>query len=125
MRRSGKAVQGHIDVIATRAGQRSHGAVADFARHGADAFQISARSDGEAGLNNVHAKRFQLPGHADFFRNAHGESGGLFPVPQRGIEDAYDVDGLQHSPTLSISSQMNNRVKFILLVTAIKSYYMG
>jgi hypothetical protein len=49
----------------------------------------------------------------------------LFPVQQRGIEEAYDVHGSSHSPTLSISSEIVHRVKFIILVSAIKSYYIG
>src|SRR4030081_999019 len=91
MRRAFKAVQSHIDVTLARACQRRDRAIANFARHGADAFQITARSDREAGLNNVHAKRFKLPRHAYFFWRGHGKSGRLLAVPQRGIEDAYDI----------------------------------
>src|ERR1700682_4612949 len=123
MRSSRKPLQSHVDIVTTRSRQRRYSAIADFPHHGAHAFQISARSDREAGLNNVHAKRFKLPGHPYFFRHGHGESRRLFPIPQRGIEDAYDVHRSAHSPTLSISSQRGKRVKFIILVTAIKSYY--
>src|SRR3984893_17449007 len=125
MRRTSNAVQRRIDVVTAGARQPRHGARAAFTRHGAHAFEAPARGDGEAGLNDVHAKRFELPGHADFFRHGHGESRGLFPVSQRGIEDAYDVHRSAHSPALSISSQMVNPVKFIILVSAIKPYYRG
>src|SRR5258708_35768766 len=91
MRRSSQTVQGRIDVVATRPSQRRHCAVADFTCYRAHTFQVPVRSDGEARLYDVHTKRFKLPGHPDFFRNGHGKSWGLFPIPQRGIEDAYDV----------------------------------
>src|SRR5258706_1919190 len=125
MRRTLKAFQRYVDVIAPRTRQRRHGAIADFARHGAHAFQISTRSDREAGLNDVHAKRFELPCHADFFRHGHGKSRRLFPIPQRRIEDAYNVHKSVHPPTLCISYYKGKRVKFIILVSAIKSYYIG
>src|SRR3979411_1561737 len=123
MRCFGKAVQGRIDVVAPRASQRRHSAVADCASYGAHAFQISARRDGEAGLNNVHAKRFELPGHAYFFRHTHRKPGRLLPVPQRGIKNMYDVHSFRHTPTLSIPTYANSRVKFIILVSAINHYY--
>src|SRR3981081_1573166 len=123
MRCFGKAVQCRIDIVAPRASQRRHRAVADCARHRAHTLQISARSDGESGLNNVHAKRFELPGHAYFFRHTHRKPGRLLSIPQRGIKNMYDVHSLRHTPTLSIPTYTKSRVKFIILVSAINHYY--
>src|ERR1700690_727607 len=99
MRRAGNAVERHVDVLLASASQRGHGAVADFARHGLHALQVSRGGDREAALNDIHSQRFELPRHADFLRHGHRESRRLFAVPQRGIEDAYVV----HSLTLSYS----------------------
>ena len=91
MLRFREAFEGHVDVLLSGAGQRRHGAGADFAGHRLHAFQVSRGGDREAALNDVHAKRFDLPGQADFLRHGHGKSRGLLPVPQRRIKNAYDV----------------------------------
>src|SRR3984893_10271178 len=54
MNRILKAVKDYIDIVSLSACQRRHRAIADFARYGTHAFQISTGSDRETGLNDVH-----------------------------------------------------------------------
>src|SRR6185503_3142231 len=57
---------------------------------------VALGSDGEAGLENVHAQLGQLVAQAQLLGHRHAAPGGLFAVAQRGVEDvdAVVVGGL-------------------------------
>ena len=52
-----------------------------------DAFKIAGRSDGEAGLQHIHAQFRQRLGHPDFFIQVHGKTWRLLAIAQRGVEN--------------------------------------
>ncbi len=53
---------------------------------------VPLRRGREAGLDDVHAERVELPGESDLFLGGQAVAGGLLAVAERGVEDE-DVAG--------------------------------
>ena len=78
---------GEVDVAVVTARQRGDDRAVDGVGDLLDAAQIALRGGGEAGFDDVHAERVELPGEAQFGFRCHRIAGCLFAVAQRGIED--------------------------------------
>ena len=76
-----------FDVLGTAAGQRGDHRTTDFERHLTGGLGVSRRGNGETGLDNVHAEGIERPRHAELRGHIHRESGCLFAVAQRGVEN--------------------------------------
>ena len=48
--------------------------------------KVALGGNGKASLHHINAQRFQLPGHAQFFRGVHAASRRLLAVAQRRVE---------------------------------------
>ncbi|KAF5036469.1 hypothetical protein DSECCO2_574740 [anaerobic digester metagenome] len=80
-----------VDVRGQRPTQgRDHGFFHGFG-DGGHGFEVADACGRKAGLDHVHAERFQLAGHADFFLAGHGGPGRLFAIPERGVKNVYPV----------------------------------
>ena len=80
-------VPGGVDVPLGGTGQAGHGAVIDSLRDGLYAAEIFRRGDGKAGLDDIHAKGVQLPGHVQLFGQVHAAAGGLLAVAECCVEN--------------------------------------
>src|SRR5712692_9279673 len=78
---------GSVHITLARAGERGNAAGADFAGHTADSFKLAARGNREAGLDDVHAKLFELAGQPELFLDVHGEARRLLAVTQGGVKN--------------------------------------
>ena len=53
-----------------------------------DGFEIAVGTDREAGLDDIHAHRFELTRDFQFLGEDQGRPRGLLAISQRGIEDS-------------------------------------
>ena len=86
----GRTLQGFpgpIDVLGARPGETADRRAFDLLRDAPDRLEIPRRAVGEACLDDVDAEPRQLLGHHHFFLHIHAGARGLFPIPQRRIED--------------------------------------
>jgi len=80
---------GAFDVFGSTAGQAAADGPCHFSGDGLNGFEIARRGDREAGLDDVHAKSFELMGNFQFFLEIEGGAWGLLAISQRGVEDPY------------------------------------
>ena len=112
----------YIFLAGTREG--GHFAVADFAGHCADSFQISGRCDGKSRFDHVDAQLFELARQAKLFLPVHREAGRLLAVAQRGVEDVDRVH-LRSCTRQSVERGATKCVQFIILACRISFAYTG
>ena len=82
---------GHVDVFLHGArqgtdGGPSHG-LADFYHR----IEVSRTGDGEAGLNDIHAKRLQLAGYLNLLHCVQLTTGHLLAIAKRSVENVQSV----------------------------------
>ena len=100
-----------VDVRGQGPAQGGHHRGFDGGGDGRDGLEIAFAGGRETGLDDVHAKGFELAGHADFFFAGHGGSGRLFAVTERGIKDVYPVVvGHEGLPFLRLCGEDQARV---------------
>jgi hypothetical protein len=56
-----------------------------------DCLSVTRTSDREASLDHIDTKARKLLGYFELLSSVESDSGRLFPVPQRCIEDDYSV----------------------------------
>ena len=62
-------------------------------------FGVVQRRDGEAGFDQVHAERVELPGELHLLAGAQRKAGRLLAVAQGRVEDRHSVGGHVHGCT--------------------------
>ena len=65
------SIPGGIYVFHERAGERSYRHAGDDRRNLSYRLEVAWRSDGETGLNDIHAERLELPRHPDLLLYVH------------------------------------------------------
>ena len=87
-----------VDILLEGPGQPGDLRTANFPGYGLHRGKVTGRGKGKPGLDDVHVEQFQVPGDLQFFVDVEIGPGGLFPIPQGGIENH---DFIGHTALLS------------------------
>src|SRR5581483_10240988 len=68
-------------------------------------FEVARRSNGEAGLDDVHPQVGQRPGYLELLAEVHARAGGLLAVAERRVEDDQLVAGHESNSIKSTKSE--------------------
>jgi hypothetical protein len=88
-----QCLPGPVDVGVVAPGQTADRGGRDRAGDVADAFEVPRRGDRKPGLDDVDAELHERLGDLQLLREVHARAGGLFAVPERGVEDADAAGG--------------------------------
>ena len=88
-----ESAQRRFYVVLARAGERRYAAMLDLGGDGAGRFEVAGRGDRKAGFDDVHAELLDLAGESELLVAVHRETGRLFAVAQRGIENLHGIHG--------------------------------
>ena len=77
---SGQSFPGAVNVQFIGAGECGNDRPAHFRGNGLDCFEVALRSDGEPGLEDVHAQPVELARHLELLRKVHAATGRLLAV---------------------------------------------
>ena len=112
-RRRCERPSGAVDVRRVTAGKRGNHRTADVRGDHPDGLGVGVRGDGKPCFDDICAEGRQLARHLQLFVRAHRESGGLFAVPERRVENRQSC---RHRmlPVLVVHSR-RMRVQFIVL----------
>ena len=78
---------GGVNVLRVGSRQTADDGPADFFGDALEGRKLGRRAHRKAGLDDVHAQPFKLVRDLELLVGGHGGSGGLFAVPEGGIED--------------------------------------
>jgi hypothetical protein len=84
-------LSGPFDVGPAASSERGHGRPADLGGNAPDRLGVGVGGNREARLDDVHAQRIERAREARFFLDVHRESGGLFAVAERRVEDRESI----------------------------------
>ena len=91
MRRVLQRLSGPVHRLLVRVRERGDDGLPHLARDGLHRLEVAGRTDGEAGLNDVDVQPIQLLRYLHLLFHRHPRPGGLFSVPERGVEDEHSV----------------------------------
>ena len=80
-----------VDVASTAARKPGNHRPAHLEGHPPHGLGVVLGRNRKPRLDDVHAQRIELPGHAQFLVDRHRETGGLFAVAQRCVEHRQPV----------------------------------
>ena len=90
---------GALDVLGPAARERGDDRPPHGGRHLLHPFGVVQRRNGEAGFDQVHAERIELPGELNFLAGAQRKARRLLAVAQGRVEDRHSVGGHAHGCT--------------------------
>jgi hypothetical protein len=80
-------VQGGVDILSYDPGKAADLGIQPFGRHHPDRLEVSPGRYRKTCLDDVDPELVELPGDGDLLLRGQGDAGGLFPVPEGGVED--------------------------------------
>src|SRR5579863_5612541 len=80
-------IEGALHIAWSAPRQSSDDGATHLTRHRLHSLKVAMRSNGEAGLNHVHAEPFQLARHGELFMNRHAATRRLLAIAECGVED--------------------------------------
>ena len=78
---------GAVDVFIDGPGQTADGGAFHLVGNAPHGFKVFIGRDRESGFDHVHVQPGELVGDFHFFPDGEGRSGGLFGIPQGGVEN--------------------------------------
>jgi 5-keto 4-deoxyuronate isomerase len=81
------SVEGGVDVLSDNPSKAADVGRKAFGSHHLHRLEIAARRYGKTGLDDVDAELVELPSDDDLLFRGQGDAGGLFTIPEGGVED--------------------------------------
>ena len=93
-----------VDVVGHGAGQGGDDGPLDFFGDVGDRLEVARGAGGEAGLDDVHPHLLKLAGDFHFLVAGHADAGGLFSIPESGVQkEDFVVSHFYSLPSLMCS----------------------
>ncbi len=80
-------VQGGVDILSDDPCKAADVGRKPFGSHHLHRLEIAARRYRKTGLDDVDAELIELPSDGDLLFRGQGDAGGLFTIPEGGVED--------------------------------------